>query len=69
MEIVCWICGYTPEERREQGAEPGQCGFPREVRKDPRRCALNAPHAPTVSEEAYWEAARDRLVAEEARGR
>jgi hypothetical protein len=41
MEPVCWICGYSIDERREQGAEPGKCPIPAEVAK-PQACCLLA---------------------------
>jgi hypothetical protein len=39
--LVCRVCGYSEDERREQGCIPGTCRIPREVGKPNSLCAMN----------------------------
>lgn len=40
--LVCWICGYNSEERREE-VRAGECRIAQEWGKKPERCLMNGP--------------------------
>lgn len=40
--VVCWVCGYSAEERRVEVA-PGECNVAAEWGKPRERCLMNGP--------------------------
>lgn len=40
--LVCWICGYSADERRDE-VRAGECRVAQEWGKKPERCLMNGP--------------------------